>query len=219
MAKQASSRRGGPRTFAREEAIQIAMRLFWRHGYEGVSISDLTSAIGIAPPSLYAAFGSKAALYREALDHYSGLPGALTALATAETLEGTVEQVLHRAVDAVTDPSGERGCMISTGMLQCAGELAGLASELAGRRRRMRDQIAGALARWLDDAAASALARHVIVVVQGLAIQARDGATREDLEQVVGDAVAGLRMTTRGRGARRAGLPRIRRPADVRAGR
>jgi len=193
------------------------MRLFWRHGYEGVSINDLTSAIGIAPPSLYAAFGSKAALYREALDRYSGLRGVPTGPATAEplaeTLEGTIELLLRRAVDAVTDPSGERGCMISTGMIECASELAGLASELAARRRRMRDHIADALTRWLDEAAAGALARYVIVVVQGLAVQVRDGATRDELHQVVDQAVAGLRTTTPGRGPRGAGpAPGVRRP-------
>jgi len=169
------------------------MRLFWRHGYEGVSISDLTNAIGIAPPSLYAAFGSKAALYREALDRYDGLPGALSNLSTAKTLNGMVKGLLHRAVDAVTDPSGEGGCMISSGLIQCASEHAALASDLADRRRRMRDEIADALTRWLDKDAANSLARYLTTVMQGLSIQARDGATRLDLERVVDEVVAGLR--------------------------
>ncbi|WP_163368077.1 TetR/AcrR family transcriptional regulator, partial [Enterobacter hormaechei] len=64
MDKLVKKRRSGPRTFDRDQAVDIAMRLFWRHGYEGVSLNDLTAAIGIAPPSLYAAFGSKAGLYR-----------------------------------------------------------------------------------------------------------------------------------------------------------
>jgi AcrR family transcriptional regulator len=117
------------------------MRLFWRHGYEGVSISDLTNAIKIAPPSLYAAFDSKEALYREVLDRYAGLPGALSNLSTAKTLNGMVKRVLRGAVDAVSEPIGEGGCMISTGMIQCASEHADLASNLADRRRRMHDQI------------------------------------------------------------------------------
>jgi AcrR family transcriptional regulator len=169
------------------------MRLFWRHGYEGVSINDLTNAIGIAPPSLYAAFGSKAALYREALDRYAGLPRGLTNLPAAKTLPGMVKSLLRSAVDAVIDPSGEGGCMISTGMIQCASENADLASDLAGRRRQTRDQIAGALTRWLPEAAARSLARYLTAVAQGLAIQARDGATRLDLEQVVDEVVAGLK--------------------------
>jgi AcrR family transcriptional regulator len=196
--KQPSSRRG-PRIFDRDQAIQIAMRLFWRHGYEGVSISDLTNAIGIAPPSLYAAFGSKAALYREALDRYSGLPGALSNLTTAETLHGMVKSLLRSAVDAVTDPNGERGCMISTGMIQCASEHAELATDLAERRRRIRDKIADALKHWLDQGAANSLARYLTTVVQGLSIQARDGATRRDLEQVVDEVIVGLRARERKR--------------------
>jgi AcrR family transcriptional regulator len=70
-------RSSGPRTFDRDQAVEIAMRLFRRHGYEGVSVADLTAAIGIAPPSMYAAFGNKAGLYREALDRYTALPGAI----------------------------------------------------------------------------------------------------------------------------------------------
>ena len=175
------------------------MRLFWRYGYEGVSISDLTNAIGIAPPSLYAAFGSKEALYREALDRYGGLPGALSNLSTAKTLKGMVKSLLRSAVDAVTDPSGEGGCMISTGMIQCASEHADLASEHADRRRRMSDEIADTLACWLDEGAANSLARYLTAVMQGLSIQARDGATRLDLELVVDEVVAGLRARERKR--------------------
>src|SRR3546814_9199255 len=104
------------------DLVEIAMRLFWRHGYEGVSLNDLTSAIGIAPPSLYAAFGSKAGLYREALDRYSGVPGALLNLGSELTLDETVAAILRRGADAVTDPRGEKGCMVSSGMLQCAEE-------------------------------------------------------------------------------------------------
>jgi AcrR family transcriptional regulator len=196
--KQPSSRRG-PRTFDRDQAIQLAMRLFWRHGYEGVSINDLTNAIGIAPPSLYAAFGSKEALYREALDRYTGLPGALSNLSSAKTLHAMVKSLLCNAVDAVTDPSGERGCMISTGLIQCAPAHASLASELADRRRKMRDQIASALTSWLDRRAANSLARYLTAVMQGLAIQARDGATRADLEEMVNEVVAGLRARERKR--------------------
>lgn len=173
------------------------MRLFWRHGYEGVSINDLTDAIGIAPPSLYAAFGSKAGLYREALDRYGGLPGALSDLGTDGTLDGTVSRLLRNAVNAVTDPGGEGGCMISTGMLQCAREHEELASDLADRRRGMHATIAGALARWLDDDTAASLARYLVTVLQGLSIQARDGATRSDLDQVVDEVVGGVMARVR----------------------
>ncbi|MGA1805343.1 TetR/AcrR family transcriptional regulator [Rhizobium sp. HT1-10] len=185
MDKQGKKRRGGPRTFNREEAIDIAMRLFWRHGYEGVSLSDLTTAIGIAPPSLYAAFGSKAELYREALDLYAGIPGALFNLDAVSTLDEVVTTILHQGADAVTDPGGERGCMVSSGMLQCAEEHAPLALAVSKRRDAMRDAIAKALGRWLDPDRSKSLARMLVVVLQGMSVQARDGATRAELEEVI----------------------------------
>jgi hypothetical protein len=110
-----------------------------------------------------------------------------------------VKSLLRSAVDAVTDPSGEGGCMISTGMIQCASEHADLASEHADRRRRMSDKIADTLTRWLDEGAANSLARYLTAVMQGLSIQARDGATRLDLELVVDEVVAGLRARERKR--------------------
>jgi AcrR family transcriptional regulator len=192
MDKLVRTRRGGPRTFDRDQAIDLAMHLFWRHGYEGVSLNDLTAAIGIAPPSLYAAFGSKAGLYREALDRYFGLPGALRDIGEATTLQETIETLLHKAVDAVIDPNGERGCMISSGMIQAGSDHAELARELAERRNTMREMIAETLGRWLDRERAVSLARYLSAVMQGLSIQARDGASRQELEQVAGEAIAGM---------------------------
>jgi len=189
MDKQVKRRRGGPRTFNREEAIDIAMRLFWRHGYEGVSLNDLTTAIGIAPPSLYAAFGSKAQLYREALDRYGGIPGALLNLDAASTLDEVVATILRQGADAVTDPRGERGCMVSSGMLQCAEEHAPLALTASKRRDAMRDAIAEALGRWLDPERSKSLGRFLVVVLQGMSVQARDGATRSELEEVIQEAL------------------------------
>jgi hypothetical protein len=127
------------------------------------------------------------------LDRYAGLPGALSNLSTAKTLNGMVKRLLRSAVDAVTDPSGEGGCMISTGMIQCASEHADVASDLADRRRRMHDQIAEVLKSWLDQNDAKSLARYLMAIMQGLSIQARDGASRHDLNQIVDEVVAGLR--------------------------
>ncbi|OHV79475.1 TetR/AcrR family transcriptional regulator [Rhizobium sp. LCM 4573] len=193
MDKLVKKRRGGPRTFDRDQAVDIAMRLFWRHGYEGVSLNDLTAAIGIAPPSLYAAFGSKAGLYREALDRYSGLPRALGNLGGTASLGETVETLLDRAIDAVTDPDEELGCMISSGMIQCGEDHADLARELAERRSMMRDTIALKLEPWLDRDRAASLSRYLVTILQGLSVQARDGASRGDLRQVASEVVAGIR--------------------------
>jgi len=192
MDKVVKTRRSGPRTFDRDQAIDIAMRLFWRHGYEGVSLNDLTAAIGVAPPSLYAAFGSKAGLYREALDRYFGLRGPVWDIRTTTTLPETIETLLHKAIDAVTDPAGERGCLISSGMVQCGPDHAELAREMAERRNTMREMIAETLERWLDQERAISLARYLAAVLQGLSVQARDGASRQDLRQVSDEVIAGV---------------------------
>ncbi|MEP7454063.1 TetR/AcrR family transcriptional regulator [Phyllobacterium sp. SB3] len=193
MDKLVKKRRSGPRTFNRDQAVDTAMRLFWRHGYEGVSLNDLTAAIGIAPPSLYAAFGSKAGLYREALDRYSGLPRAVSNLGQTTSLYGAVETLLNRAIDAVTEPDGERGCMISSGMIQCAEDHVDLARELAERRSLMRDTITLKLEPWLDRDRAASLSRYLVTLLQGLSVQARDGTSREDLKQIASEVVAGIR--------------------------
>ncbi|KND16170.1 transcriptional regulator [Pannonibacter phragmitetus] len=190
MDKKTTRRSSGPRTFDRDEAIQTAMRLFRLHGYEGVSISELTKAIGIAPPSLYAAFGNKAGLYREALDHYSTLSGALDGIEGAETLEQAVEGLLDAAARAVT--TEERGCMISTGLVECAEEHKALHHNLAERRRGLRDNMAEALGRWLAPKEAAQLASLLFAIQQGMSIQARDGATLEDLRIIAKEATAGI---------------------------
>lgn len=187
---------GRPRGFDRERAIEVALRLFWRHGYEGVSVSDLTEAIGIAPPSLYAAFGSKAGLFREALERYERGSGALdlTGFDEAQDLDRAVRAMLGSAVRAVTDPERERGCMISSGMIACGAAHDELARELVDRRRVMREAIDRKLRRWMNGADASSLARYLAVILLGLSIQARDGATRRELEAVVDEVSAALAM-------------------------
>ncbi|MGF3026116.1 TetR/AcrR family transcriptional regulator [Methylobacterium aquaticum] len=192
MDKKVRDGRRGPRSFNRDVAVETAMRLFWRHGYEGVSVADLTTAIGIAPPSLYAAFGSKAGLFREALDRYALRPGALDGLAAARTLEEAVGGLLRAAVRAVSDPDGERGCMVSSGLIQCAAEHDDLARDLLARRRAMRDAIARSLARWIDPPEAGEMANYLATVLQGLAVQARDGADRAALEGIVARVMDGI---------------------------
>ena len=193
MDRQTRSRRRGPRTFDRDEALDIAMHRFWRHGYEGVSLSDLTGAIGIRPPSLYAAFGNKASLYREALDRYQTLPGALDGLSTAEDIDDAVQGLFRSAIDAATAARGERGCMVSSGMIQSAAQHADVARDLQTRRRFLCDAIADALTRWLSRDAAESLARYLSAVLQGLSIQARDGTSKESLERIADEVIAGLR--------------------------
>ena len=184
------SRGGRPRGFDRGQALDVAMRLFWRHGYEGVSVGDITARLGIAAPSLYAAFGSKAGLYREALDRYAALPGALDGMAGTKTLEQAVSGLLEAAIGAVV--AEERGCMISTGMVEGAVEQQELARELTERRLALRCRIADGLSQWLDRQAADRLAAYLLAVQQGMAVQARDGATEDELLRIKDEVMVGI---------------------------
>ena len=150
--------------------------------------------IGIAPPSLYAAFGSKAGLYQEALSRYEQTLGGLdvTSIGAATTLADAVHRLLEAAVKAVTHPDRELGCMISSGMIVCHPEHAALARDAALRRAAMRERIAHALQPFAESSELHRLARHLAAVMQGISIQARDGATPAELQEIVQDVVSGV---------------------------
>lgn len=170
------------------------MRLFWRCGFEGVSVGDLTRAIGIAPPSLYAAFGSKAGIYREALARYEEGVGFLdlSPLRSAATLAQAVRLLLEGAVKSVTNPDRERGCMISSGMISCHPDHEEIAREAAARRGAMHEKIASALEPFTQGEEAYRLARYLAAVMQGMSIQAKDGANSVELQEIVEEVVAGV---------------------------
>ncbi len=188
-------RGGRPRGFDRDAAVATAMELFWRHGYEGVSIGDLTRAIGIAPPSLYAAFGSKALLYREALDRYATGSGALdlSVLDGAVDLRDGVGAVLAAAIASVA--ASGRACMILGGLVACHRDHDALARDLAERRSGFERVLRDKLARWVQPAEAASLARYIVAVLQGLSVHARDGATLPELESIADHAKAALPTT------------------------
>lgn len=188
--------RGRPRAFDRDEALETALQLFWRHGYEGTSIADLTAAMGVTPPSLYTAFGSKERLYQEALDRYGASYGSFTARALAEepTARQAVERILQEAIAVYSERPAPRGCMLASGAVTCAPEHALVAADLSRRRlatisaikaRFDRAVAAGELAPSTDTAA---LAAFYAAVIQGLSIQARDGVDREVLEAIAATA-------------------------------
>src|ERR1700732_2907294 len=112
------SSRGRPRAFDTDEALDRAMHLFWRKGYLGTSLSDLTGAIGINRPSLYAAFGNKESLYRKALQRYFSGPAAYLRDALEErTARAVVKRLLHGVVNLVSGPGGPRTCLWVRGAL------------------------------------------------------------------------------------------------------
>lgn len=194
MEQGAKSRGGRPWSFDRDAAIETAMLLFWRHGYEGVSVGDLTKAIGVAPPSLYAAFGSKAGLYQQAIARYEETLGCLDLplIGSAKSLQEAVRRLLEGAVRNVTQREHERGCMISSGLVACHPEHAALARDAAARREALRGRIVQALSSFAGEDQVQRLARHLAAVMQGISIQARDGVAPSELQGIVEDVVAGV---------------------------
>lgn len=183
---------GRPRGFDREKAVETAMILFRRHGYEGVSLAMLTDAIGIAPPSLYAAFGSKAGLYAEALDLYAGRARHVALpKEPGLSLDQALLRLFDSAIENVCDPR-QSGCMISTGMLECHPDHAGLAADLSRRREAMQARTEQDLAFWLPPGDAAQLAPFVCAILQGISVQARDGASVDQLRGIASRAVRSL---------------------------
>ncbi len=188
--------RGRKPTFDREAALETALELFWRHGYEGVGIADLTNAIGIAPPSLYHAFGSKADLYRAVLDRYGSTGLSAGEIDKATSAFEAARQMLEHGIAAVTRPGKPLGCMVSSGMLMAGPENADLANELAARRAATRVALEACVVRDVDAGClpaatdAAALARFYASVMQGISVQALDGASRSELHAVATLALA-----------------------------
>ena len=185
---------GRPRGFDRSAALETAMRLFWRHGYEGVSFQQLTTAMNLSAPSLYAAFGNKAALYRECLDRYIAMRGGLdlSFLDDHLTLSAAARALLDGTAEGLLDPAGEIGCMVNTGMMASHPDHAELAGELVERRTAFRRLLAAKLLRWVDANRAESLSRYLSAMMQGMAVQARDGATVTDLKAIAEEACSSL---------------------------
>jgi AcrR family transcriptional regulator len=192
------ARRGRPRSFNREAALRRAMEVFWRRGYEGAAVSDLTRAMGINAPSLYAAFGCKEALFRESVALYNATDGAMTdrALEAAPTARQAVEDMLRVNAAAYVNPRRPPGCMVTLAATIGTPESADVRAFLAQCRQEAEDALQRRLARGVAEgdlpasADIAALAAFYYTVLQGLSIQARDGASRKALSAIVDCAMA-----------------------------
>jgi AcrR family transcriptional regulator len=187
---------GRPREFDAETALDQAMEVFWRHGYEGATIAQLTEAMGINPPSLYACFGNKEGLLKAALDRYTKLRGVwMDEVVAAPTAREVAERMLTGVADKQTDPANPPGCLLVQGGIACGTGSESVPFELATRRAQNEDQLRDRFVRAKAEgdlkptSDPAALARYVSAVSVGMGVMASSGSDREALQQVASVAV------------------------------
>jgi AcrR family transcriptional regulator len=196
---------GRPRSFDRQEALCAALRVFRERGYEGTSMADLQKALGgLSPPSIYAAFGSKEALFKEAVTLYTSQTRARVsrALEDAPSTKAAVEGVLRAAVLGTTEPDEPRGCLLVQGALACSPSSESVrehlhAQRLEGHRLLIKRLKAGVTAGDVPPGTdTAALASFYTTLIHGISIQAKDGASRASLLAVVDCAMAAWESLT-----------------------
>jgi AcrR family transcriptional regulator len=190
---------GRPRAFDPDTALDRALDIFWRQGYEGAAISDLTAAMGINRPSLYAAFGNKEELFRRVLDRYLDGPGRYAAEALdAPRARDVVERLVHGAIELTAGPASPGGCLSVCNVQACGPEAEPVRRAVIARREAAAASLTERLERakaegdLAADADPAALARFVMTVTDGIASQAANGAGPGELRAVADLALQGL---------------------------
>ena len=187
---------GRPREFDIDTAIKTATELFWRKGYEGTSLIDLTGAMRITAPSFYFAFGNKEKLFRKVIEQYYASQMELFEAAVREpTVRGVAERFLYGHADFLTDSSHAPGCLALNSSLPCAEDdtvrawLANLRGELTVRLRKRFAKARGTTDLSIN-ADPDALARYIAVMAWGMAVEAQSGAKRKDLYSAIAAGLA-----------------------------
>ncbi|CAN5320451.1 TetR/AcrR family transcriptional regulator [soil metagenome] len=184
--------KGRPREFDLDTALAAALRVFWQNGYESASMAELTAAMGITKPSLYAAFGNKEQLFHKALDLYERDKLAYTANAlAAPTARGVAERLLRGALEMQMSPCDPKGCMAIMSVISCGAEAESIRADVIARRassevalvaRFQQAKDAGEFPEGLEP---KALVRFLYAIMQGLSVQAGAGTSCTDLAQLV----------------------------------
>jgi AcrR family transcriptional regulator len=181
---------GRPREFDADKALGLALQVFWRKGYEGASMADLTETMGITKPSLYAAFGNKEELFRKALDRYVDGPGRYFQAALLKpTAREVVSHLLYEAADALSNPATP-GCLAVQGALSCGEAAETIKQELMARRAKGEDDLRERFVRAIGEGDlvgscdAADLARYISAIMQGMAVQAAGGVGRDQLRKI-----------------------------------
>jgi AcrR family transcriptional regulator len=184
--------RGRPREFCVDQALVAALRVFWSKGYEGASMTDLTEAMGITRPSLYAAFGNKEALFRKALDLYeteklSYIGEALK----APTARGVAQHLLEGALANQTNTDEPHGCLGVISSVACSAEAESIRSDVLERGKIAHAALIQRMERAIAEGDfngpvdADGITKYLTALLQGMAVQAGAGATREELQRLV----------------------------------
>ncbi|HYC36998.1 MAG TPA: TetR/AcrR family transcriptional regulator [Usitatibacter sp.] len=208
-------RRGRPRSFDRDAALDAAMAVFWEKGYEAASISDLTAAMGINPPSLYAAFGDKEQLFLAAVERYQSARGESCPYCDEPTARAAIERLLQYMARELTEAGHPRGCMMMMAAATAANASPRLQRVLADKRAQARERMRARIRKGVREGDvppgtdATALADFYATIITGMSQQARDGASRKSLLATAAQAMRLFPAT--------ASKPSARRREDVTA--
>jgi AcrR family transcriptional regulator len=189
--------RGRPREFCIDDALVAALRVFWSKGYEGASMTDLTEAMGITRPSLYAAFGNKEALFRKALDLYEREKLCYVGQALeASTARGVAERMLAGSLRNQTSGEDPRGCLGVISSVACGAEADCIRQEVLERGKIAHGAMVERMERAIGEGDftspvdAEGITNYLYAILQGMAVQAGAGASRDDLQRLIDTTLA-----------------------------
>lgn len=203
---------GRPKEFDPDEALCAALQVFWRHGFDGASLTDLTEAMGITRPSLYATYGNKEELFRKVLDRYEQSHLCFVATALAEpSVRRAIELLLAGYAQVLTDPMHPPGCLGVNSAVCGGGESEAIRKELIARRSLSEDTIRERLERASQEGELPPgedprdWARYIMSVGLGMAVKAASGSCRQELEKVGAMALRALPVVARAKAPALAG--------------